>query len=63
MKKQLFELSEDFDICKAELNEVHDSTERQITITPIGTGALPEVLKCLKLSLAEDRKQFTTLHF
>lgn len=31
--KQLFELSEDFKFHKAELNEVHDSMQRQITVT------------------------------
>lgn len=63
MLKQLFELSEDSKICKAELNELCDSTEGQITVTPVSTGGLPEVLKCLKPSVAEDRIHFTTLHF
>lgn len=40
MLKQLFELSEDSKICKAELIEVCDSTERQITVTPMGTGGV-----------------------
>lgn len=33
MLKHLFELSEDFNFCKTELNKVHDSMQRQITVS------------------------------
>lgn len=35
--KQLFELSEDFKFCKAELSETHESVQRQITVSLNGT--------------------------